>query len=76
MMKEQEAETPLPKYAANMGLAAPAFPNTKPNLVGNSVASDARELKALEEENSKLKKLLAETMLDNTILKVVAVKKC
>lgn len=54
-----------------MGLAAPAFTDTKPSLVGNSVASDARKLKALEEEkNSKLKKLLAETMLVNAILKV------
>ena len=37
--------------------------------------SDARKLKALEEENGKLKKLLAETMLDNAILKDVASKK-
>jgi len=32
-------------------------------------------LRALEDENSKLKKLLAETMLDNAILKDVAAKK-
>lgn len=31
--------------------------------------SDARKLKALEDENAKLKKLQAETMLDNAILK-------
>mgnify|MGYP003349608534 FL=1 len=31
--------------------------------------SDARKLKALEDENTKLKKLLAEAMLDNAILK-------
>ena len=37
--------------------------------------SDARRLKALEDENGKLKKLLAETMLDNAILKDVAAKK-
>lgn len=36
--------------------------------------SDARKLKALEDENAKLKKLLAETMLDNPILKDVASK--
>jgi putative transposase len=34
--------------------------------------SNARKLKALEDENAKLKKLLAETMLDNAILKDVA----
>jgi putative transposase len=37
--------------------------------------SDARRLKALEDENSKLKKLLAETMLDNAILNDIAAKK-
>jgi len=37
--------------------------------------SDARKLRALENENAKLKKLLAETMLDNAILKGVASKK-
>jgi len=37
--------------------------------------SDARRLKTLEEENARLKKLLAEAMLDNAILKDVAAKK-
>jgi putative transposase len=37
--------------------------------------SDARKLKALEDENAKLKKLLAEAMLDNAILKDVAARK-
>jgi putative transposase len=37
--------------------------------------SDARRLKALEDENSRLKKLLAEQMLDNAILKDAAAKK-
>jgi hypothetical protein len=32
---------------------------------------DARQLKALEDENAKLKKLLAEAMLDNAMLKVI-----
>ena len=36
--------------------------------------SDARRLKALEDENAKLKKLLAEQMLDNAMLKDVASK--
>lgn len=37
--------------------------------------SDAKKLKALEEENSKLKKLLAEQMLDNAVLKDINSKK-
>lgn len=32
-------------------------------------ASEAARLKALEEENAKLKRLLADTMLDNVVLK-------
>ena len=37
--------------------------------------SDARRLKALEDENGKLKRLLADTMLDNTALKDLLSKK-
>ncbi len=39
---------------------------------GGMESSDARRLKELESENGKLKKLLAEAMLDNEALKVVA----
>ena len=37
--------------------------------------SDAKRLKALEDENGKLKKLLAETMLDKAILKDINARK-
>jgi len=37
--------------------------------------SDARKLKVLEDENAKLKKLLAEAMLDNAMLKDITAKK-
>ena len=37
--------------------------------------SDAKRLKTLEVENAKLKKLLAEAMLDNAMLKDIASKK-
>jgi len=37
--------------------------------------SEARRLKMLEDENAKLKKLLAEAMLDNAMLKDIATKK-
>lgn len=42
---------------------------------GGLEVSDAKRLKALEDENAKLKKLLAEAMLDNAMLKDVASKK-
>jgi putative transposase len=44
-------------------------------MFGSMEISDARKLKALKDENAKLKMLLAETMLENAILKDVASKK-
>ena len=57
-----------------MGVGAPVFYKYKTKFCDVEV-SGARKLKALEEENAKLKKLLAETMLDNAILKDVVAKK-
>ena len=37
--------------------------------------SEAKRLRSLEDENRRLKKLLAETMLDNAMLKDIATKK-
>jgi putative transposase len=56
------------------GISSATFYKWKAKYGGMDV-SDARRLKALEDENSKLKKLLAETMLDNAILKDIAAKK-
>jgi putative transposase len=57
-----------------MGSAVPPSTKWKAKYGGLEVC-DARRLKALEEENARLKKLLAESMLDNAILKDVAAKK-
>jgi hypothetical protein len=43
--------------------------------MASSDASDARRLKALEDENARLKKLLADQMLDNAMLRDIASKK-
>jgi putative transposase len=43
--------------------------------VGPMDVSDARKLRALEEENSKLKRLLADAMLDVSALKELMAKK-
>ena len=56
------------------GISSATFYNWKAKFGGMDI-SDAKRLKALEDENAKLKKLLAETMLDNAILKDVASKK-
>jgi len=50
------------------GLSEPTFYAWKAKFGGKSV-SDANRLKQLEDENAKLKKLLAEAMLDNAVLK-------
>jgi putative transposase len=47
----------------------------QPVFTGGLDVSDARRLKALEDENGKLKKLLAETMLDIAILKDINSRK-
>jgi putative transposase len=56
------------------GISEATFYTYKAKYGGLEV-SDARRLKALEEENAKLKKLLAEQMLDNAVLKDLASKK-
>ena len=43
--------------------------------LGGMDVSDARKLKQLEDENAKLKKLLADSMLDNLMLKDINSKK-
>ena len=57
-----------------MGSRARTFYKWKAKFGGLDV-SDAKRLKALEDENAKLKKLLAETMLDNAILKDINSRK-
>ena len=42
---------------------------------GGMSVSDAKRLKQLEQENAKLKKLLAEAMLDNAVLKDITSRK-
>ena len=56
------------------GISSATFYKWKAKFGGLEV-SDARRLKALENENAKLKKLLAEQMLDNAMLKDVASRK-
>ena len=54
--------------------ATTTFYNWKARFGGLDV-SEAKRLKALEEENGKLKKLLAEAMLDNAVLKDLVQRK-
>ena len=68
ILKEQEAGMATADVCRKHGVSSATFYKWKARYGGLEV-SDARRLKALEDENAKLKKLLAEAMLDNAILK-------
>jgi putative transposase len=74
MLKEQEARMATADVCRKHGVSTATFYKYKARFGGLEV-SDARRLRALEDENAKLKKLLAEAMLDNAILKDVASRK-
>ena len=74
ILREHEAGVRSDEVCRKHGISSATLYKWKAKYGGMDV-SDARRLKALEEENSKLKKLLAETMLDNAVLKDIAAKK-
>ena len=74
ILREQEAGVKTAEVCRKHGISSATFYNWKAKFGGMDV-SDARRLKALEDENAKLKKLLAEAMLDNAMLKDIASKK-
>jgi putative transposase len=74
VLKEAEAGAKTADIYRRHGISDATFYKWKSKYGGLEV-SDAKRLKALEDENGKLKKLLAEAMLDNAILKDVGAKK-
>jgi putative transposase len=68
MLKEQETGLATADVCRKYGLSPATFYKLKAKFGGLEV-SDARRLRQLEDENLKLKRLLAEAMLDNTVLK-------
>ena len=68
MIKEQEAGMATAEVCRRHGLSPATFYKLKAKNGGMDV-SDAQRLRALEDENSKLKRLLADAMLDNIVLK-------
>ena len=68
MIKEQEAGMPTADVCRKHGLSQGTFYKFKPQYGGMEV-SDAAKLRAITDENAKLKRLLAEAMLDNVVLK-------
>jgi putative transposase len=74
VLKEAEAGAGTGDLCRSHGISPATFYKWKAKYGGMDV-SDARKLRVLESENGRLKKMLAELMLDNAILKDVNSKK-
>ena len=74
VLREHEAGMKTADLCRKHGISQATFFNWKAKFGGMDV-SDARRLRMLEEENRKLKKLLAETMLDVAMLKDINSRK-
>jgi putative transposase len=74
VLKEQEAGWAVAELCRKHGVSAATFYKWKAKYGGLEV-SEARKLKALEDENAKLKRMVAEAMLDNVALKDLLGKK-
>jgi putative transposase len=74
MLKEYEAGAKVSDLIRKHGVSEQSFYRWKSKYGGMEV-SEAKRLKALEQENAQLKKLLAEAELDKAMLKDVLSKK-
>lgn len=74
MLREQEAGARTADVCRKHGISPVTFYHWKAKFGGLEV-SEARRLRALEAENARLKKLLADAMLDNAVLKDITSKK-
>ena len=74
ILKEQEAGMATADVCRRHGVSSATFYKWKAKFGGLEV-SEAQRLRQLESENAKLKRLLAEAMLDNAMLKEVTAKK-
>ena len=74
ILREQETGVAVADLCRKHGVSSPTFYKWKAKYGGMDV-SEARRLKSLEDENAKLKRLLADAMLDNVALKDLLGKK-
>jgi putative transposase len=74
VLREQEAGATTADLCRKHGISSATFYAWKAKFGGLEV-SNARRLKGLEDENTKLKRMLADAMLDNVALKDLLVKK-
>jgi putative transposase len=74
ILKEAEAGTPVPELCRIYGMSSASFYKWRAKY-GGMEASDMARLKELEEENRRLKKMYADSQIDNEILKEAMSKK-
>jgi putative transposase len=74
ILKEGEAGIPVKEICRKHGISDVTFYNWRKKYAGME-AQDVKRLKQLEEENAKLKRMLAESMLDNDALKAALNRK-
>lgn len=73
MIKEYEAGVKAQELCRKHGISDATFYKYKAKFGGMNV-SDAKKLRVLEDENNRLKRMLADAMLDNAALKDLATK--
>ena len=74
ILKEHEAGVPVAELCRRHGVSDASIYKWKAKYGGMDV-SETKRLRALEEENAKLKRMLADAMLDNVALKDLLGKK-
>ena len=73
-LKQVELGTPVSEVCRKLGIAEQTFYRWK-NKYGGMLPSDMKRLRQLEEENARLKKLVADLSLDKVMLQDVLTKK-
>jgi len=73
-LRQAESGTPVPEVCRKMGIAEQTFYRWKKKFTGMGIA-EVRRLRVLEEENRKLKQLVADLSLDKQMLQDVLRKK-
>ena len=73
-LRQADSGTPVDEICRRMGISEPTFYRWKKRFAGMGVA-EIRRLKQLEDENRKLKQLVADLTLDKTMLQEVIRRK-
>jgi putative transposase len=74
VLKQAEVGVPMVEVCRQVGITEQTFYRWKKRFVGSEI-DQVRQLKQLQEENGKLKKLVAELSLDKAMLQDVLSKK-